>query len=194
MRTAITTSILFASLWLTGCAATSVRSYQATGNGSICQGPDLGTVAVLPEAAWRPDQKEPAKREAMALVEIESAFQSIPCGRMSGAGGVREFGKWSSQPDASLRNQYAQTGVDTIIFIRLEEFGPTIDLTLSLPFLWSGFNEVDFQIRVLATKTGAVLSDMRVNRKTGGAFNIRPAEWSGAELHAALSSLLEAKE
>lgn len=193
MKGMATALILFIFLNLAGCTATTIRTYQATGQGSICNEDNLGTVTVLPEAAWRTDQKEPEKREVMALAEIKSVFQSFPCGRVSESGGVRDFADWSSIPEAELLNRFASEGVDTIIIIRVEELTPNLDITFSLPFLWSGSNEADFRIRVLSTKTGAVLNDMRINRMTGGAFNIRPAEWSGAELNAALSKIVGKK-
>ena len=62
--------------------------------------------------------------------------------------------------------------------------------TFSLPILWGGSNEADFHIRMLSSKTGDVLIDMRVRRSTGGPFNIRPAEWSRDELQAALHDII----
>jgi hypothetical protein len=189
MRKITNASILCVTLIFAGCAATKVSRYQAAGQSSICNGNDLGTVAVLPEAAWRPDQKEPQKREMMALAEIKDVFQSIPCGSVSQPGGVREFANWSSIPEPELLNRFASEGVDTIIIIRVEELTPNLNITFSLPFLWGGSNEADFRIRALSTKTGTVLNDMRINRVTGGAFNIRPAKWSGIELNSALSEI-----
>jgi len=178
---------------LSGCAATQVNKYQAAGQGSLCNEKNLGTVAVLPEAAWRPNQKEPQKREKMALEELKKVFRSIPCGSTSSPGGVKEFSNWSSKPEAELLAQFAKTGVDTIIILRLEELTPNLHFTFSLPFLWGGSNEVDFRIRALSTRTGAVLNDMRIKRVTGGAFNIRPAEWSGAELYGGLVDIMGEK-
>ena len=193
MKKITTASILIITLFLAGCAATTVRTYQAAGQSSICNGKNLGTVAVLPEAAWRQDQKEPEKREMMALTEIKNVFQSISCGSVSKPGGVREFANWSSIPETELLNRFASEGVDTIIIIRLEEFTPYLYVTFSFPFLWGGSNAADFRIRTLSTKTGTVLNDMRINRVTGGAFNIRPAEWSGKELNSALSEIKDNK-
>lgn len=191
MKSIVIASILFISFTLAGCSATTVKSYQAAGEESICNGNNLGTVTVLPEAAWRADQKEPEKREAMALAEIKSVFASIPCAHVPESGGVRDFAEWSSIPEAALLERFALEGVDTLIIIRMEELGPQISLTFSLPFLWSGANEADFRVTALSTKTGTVLNDMRIKRMTGGPFNIRPAEWSGAELRAALSEIME---
>lgn len=189
-NTKITFSLIIYAM-LSGCATTSTSTYKTVDNEKICSNTYLGKVVVLPEAAWRYDQKEPQKREKMALEEIEKVFSSFPCGHISQENGIREFSNWSSKPESELLNQYISEGIDTIVMIRIEELTPRINITFSIPFLWSGSNEADFRIRVLTTKTGAVLNDMRVKRQTGGPFNIRPAEWSRIELNSALQELIE---
>jgi hypothetical protein len=179
-------------LSIAGCASTSMKIYRAAGKPTICDGKNdgLGHIAVLPETAWRNDQKEPAKRESMALEEIKNAFQGFPCGSLSAPGGIRDFFSWSSKPESELLKQFSNEGVDTIILLRIEELTPYIYFTFSLPILWGGSNEADFRIRMLSVKTGDVLTDMRVRRSTGGPFNIRPAEWSRDELKAAISDII----
>lgn len=181
---------LFFLVLISGCVATTVNNYQAVGKSTICSGVNLGNIAVLPEAAWRSDQKEPEKRERMALEEIKKAFQGIQCGSVSSPGGIREFSNWSGKPESELLANLSSEGIDTIVIIRVEELTPRILITFSLPFLWGGSSEADFRVRVLSTKTGAVLNDMRVKRQTGGPFNVRPAEWSRAELNSALAEVI----
>jgi hypothetical protein len=181
---------IFIIMVMPGCIATTMHTYQAAGNRTICEGDGLGKIAVLPEVAWRQDQKEPEKRELMALEVIERSFQGIVCGSISKPGGIREFSSWSSKPESELLKQFAEEGIDTIIIIRIEELTPRLQITYSLPILWVGSNEADFRLRVLSVKTGAVLNDMRVKRLTGGPFNIRPAEWSRAEFEAALDKII----
>ena len=147
-------------------------------------------MAILPETAWRDDQKEPAKRKRMALEEIKQSFQGIPCGSISAPGGIREFSNWSSTPESTLLKRFAKQGVDTIILIRIEELTPRLSVTFSLPLLWAGSSEADLRIRALSVKSGAVLADMRVKRFTGGPFNIRPAERARAELSGALKKII----
>ena len=177
---------------LAGCTGTSMQTYRAAGKPTICDGENdgLGHIVVLPETEWRKNQKEPAKREAMALEEIKNAFQDFPCGTLSAPGGIRDFSSWSSKPESALLRQFSNEGVDTIILLRIEELTPYLYLTFSLPVLWGGASEADFRIRVLSVKTGDVLMDMRVRRTTGGPFNIRPAEWARAELRAALRDII----
>jgi len=175
-----------------GCTSTTIKTYRAAGKPAICDGinDNLGHIVVLPETAWRSDQKEPTKRESMALEEIKNAFEDFPCGNLSTPGGIRDYFSWSSKPESEILKQLSNEGVDTIILLRIEELTPNFYLTFSLPILWAGSNEADFSIRVLSVTTGDVLTDMRVRRSTGGPFNIRPAEWSRHELRAALRDVI----
>lgn len=175
---------------ISGCTATTMQTYRASGDKTICHGNNIGYVAVLPETAWRDDQKEPEKRKLMALEEIKRSFQGISCGSISTPGGIRGFSNWSSTPESTLLKRFAKQGVDTIILIRIEELTPRLYVTYSLPFLWGGSSEADFRIRALSVKSGAVLADMRVKRFTGGPFNIRPAERARTELNAALKKII----
>jgi len=185
-------SAIILAMLITGCATTSTKIYPMSERTSICSGnsKNFGYTAVLPEAAWRGDQKEPAERELMAIEEIKKAFDNFPCGNLSAPGGVREFAKWSGKSESELLKDFSNEGVDTIILLRMEELTPRLYFTFSLPFLWGGSNEADFHIRMLSVKTGDVLVDMRVLRSTGGPFNIRPAEWSRDELSAALHNII----
>jgi hypothetical protein len=147
-------------------------------------------VVVLPEAAWRSDQKEVEKRIAMAERAISSAFSDLPCGRLDEPGGIRAFAPWSDRPESDILSLYASRKVDTIVLLRLEELTPNLLITLSLPFLWSGNNEADVRVRALATDPARVLLDLRIDRTTGGPFHLRPASWSEPELEAALREVL----
>jgi len=192
MRSIYLISIIILAILIAGCATTSTKIYQISEKTVICgrNSDNFGYTAVLPEAAWRNDQKEPAKRELMALEEIKKAFDNFPCGSFSAPGGVREFAKWSRKSESELLKDFSNEGVDTIILLRIEEFTPRLYLTLSLPVLWGGSSEADFRIRMLSVKTGKVLVDMRVLRSTGGPFNIRPAQWARDELRAALQDII----
>ncbi len=192
MRGIYLISAFILAMFIASCATTSTKIYPMSEKTVICSrnSKTFGYTAVLPEAAWREDQKEPAKRELMALEEIRKAFDNFPCGNLSAPGGVRGFTKWSRKPEAELLKDFSYEGVDTIILLRMEELTPRLYFTFSLPVLWGGSNEADFRIRMLSVKTGEVLVDMRVLRSTGGPFNIRPAEWARDELRAALHNII----
>lgn len=180
-------------IYVSGCTATSMSTYSIDKTEYICNetNTDLGNIVILPEAAWRADQKEPVKREEMSLEEIKSVFKNIPCGKISLPDGIKDFSNWSDIPEAEMLNRFSNQGIDTVIIIRMEELTPTLEITFSIPFLWSGYSEADFHIRVISVKTGHTLTDMRIKRVTGGPFNVRPAEWSRIELNAALHSIIK---
>jgi len=192
-------SIVFMSIYLLGCSNTITHKYKSSGKEVICEGGglgigdrlDLGNVAILPETAWRIDQKDPEDRKLMASKEIKNSFSNFPCGTIAESNGIREFSNWSSKTESKLLNEFSNNNIDTIIIIRIEELTPRFYFTFSLPVLWSGSNEVDLHIRALSVKTGNVIADMRIKRTTGGPFNIRPAEWSRNELKAALDSVIK---
>jgi hypothetical protein len=192
MRSIYIISAIILAMSIAGCATTSTKIYPVSEKTAICSrnSKTFGYTAVLPEAAWREDQKEPAKRELMALEEIRKAFDNFPCGNLSAPGGVREFTKWSRKSESELLKEFSNEGVDTIILLRMEELTPRLYFTLSLPVLWGGSNEADFRIRMLSVKTGEIWVDMRVLRSTGGPFNIRPAQWARDELQAALHDII----
>ncbi|MEZ4217036.1 MAG: hypothetical protein R3E88_11205 [Myxococcota bacterium] len=173
-----------------GCMSGHVESWDAVGAPAPCASAALGTVAVLPETAWREDQKDRAEREAMALRAIERALEGLGCGSLAPPGGVRALAPWSAQGDAALAAALAAEGVDTALLVRVEELGPRVAVTLSLPILWVGTTEADFRVRMLRTRDGAVWLDRRVRRTSGGPFQLRPAAWAEDELAAGLRAAL----
>jgi hypothetical protein len=193
MRNLIKYIFLFIALMhVSSCTSTRTYIYNAGQKETICkkENADLGKTVVLLEAAWRSDQKEPIQRQKMALEEIEKAFMDFPCGIISSPGDIKKHNMSTISEQAMLKN-FSSKGVDTLIIIRIEELTPRLEITFSIPFLWGGTNEADFRIKVVSVKTGTTHMNMRVKRVTGGPFNIRPAEWSRAELYAAIRSIIK---
>lgn len=177
---------------LCACSVSTTDIYLAAGTDILCH-PDngnLGNTVVLPEVAWRHNQKDREEREAMFTHELQRIFTQLPCGQFSSPESLREIDDWSAMAESELLKQYAGTAVDTLVLLRIEELTPKLALTFSLPYLWTGSNEADFRIRALDVNLAEVIIDARVKRSTGGPFNIRPAQWSGEELYAGLSSII----
>jgi hypothetical protein len=183
---------IFISVILISCTSVSTQIYKASGSRTICSenNQNLGNTVILPETAWRIDQKEPYKRETMALRAITESFKDFPCGNISNSDGIREFSQWSGMPESELIKLFKSKGIDTIIILRIEELTPYLGITFSLPVLWTGANEADFRIIIISVRDNKIISDMRVRRTTGGPFNIRPADWSEYELKSALQEIM----
>jgi len=196
MKIIVLTTMVVIVVAMSGCTGTMVKTYVAAGSQPLCDASkgNLGYVAVLPEAAWRNDQKEPAERQSMAMQAIRDAFASMPCGNLSPPGGIRTFSAWADVPESKLIARAAAEGINILLLLRIEELTPNLYITFSLPILWLGSNEVDFRIRAIAVQTGTVIADLRMKRTTGGPFNLRPAAWSEEELCAALKDILSHQE
>ena len=180
--------VVLSALSLCACTATRTDMYLAAGRESLCgHGLDpLGVVAVLPETAWRADQKDRVGRAELARRAIAKAFEDLSCGSLAAPGGIEAFGSWSSQPEQVLLDSLASRGVDTVVIVRIEELTPRLGITFSIPFLWLSSSEADFRLRALSTAHATVLADFRMKRVRGGPFQLRPAGWAGPQLEVAL--------
>ena len=179
---------MLAMLTMVGCTFALERSHIASGETRLCSSSrDLGRVAVLPETAWRVDQKDVIEREAMARAALDRVFATGGCGEDVE---VRAFAPWSAELEEDRLAALAAEGVDTAVFIRIEELGPTLAVTFSLPFLWVGTSEAQVRLRAIHLPTRRVLLDVGITRSVGGPFQVRPASWAGPELEAMLVALL----
>ena len=141
----------------TGCASTRTYTYNTSQREAICDktNTNIGNTIVLLETAWRSDQKEPMQRQQVALQEIKRAFTNFPCGNIDLPGGIRNYNK-PNAPEVEMIKNFSNEGIDTVIIIRIEELTPRLEITFSIPFLWSGSNEADFRIKVISVKTGII--------------------------------------
>ena len=175
------------SFALAGCVSTKVEDTPSLGQPPLCAGTarDLGTVEVYPQTAWRPDQKEPARRAAIAASAIERAFQTLPCGRLATIHPVDRPRDWH-EGEISRTARAART--DTIILIQVRELGP--HFVISLPALWSGSTEVRLRFRAIDAASGRVLLDIERRRSVGGAYAIRSVDDLEAEMVTVLRRLI----
>ena len=184
--------LAFVAAGLMGCATTSTSAHVAAGELPLCRAQDtgLGVVAVVPETAWRSDQKEPEERLAMARRAVSQAFATLSCGSLAPPGGVRDFSPWSREPEDAVLQELSEAGVETAILLRLEELTPQILVTFSVPFLWFGASEVDFHVRVVHLPSRSVRLDAQIERITGGPFHLRPPARAAEELVRALEQVM----
>jgi len=174
---------------LVGCSSTITQTHIAGGAAPLCpEGLELGRVAVFPEAVWRADQKDVAKRTAMAAQAVGRAFSDLTC---ADDVAVHAFAPWSDELEQARLESLAGAGVDTAVLVRVEELGPTLAVTFSVPFLWVGMSETQFRLRAIHIPSSRVLLDASVKRSRGGPFQLRPASWAEPVLEDALITLVQ---
>jgi hypothetical protein len=172
---------------LAGCAASEIQQDQAaTGRPPLCHaGRDLGEVVVYPRTAWRPDQKEPERRAAIAASAIGRAFADVPCGFVAEIHAIDEPRDWH---ESEARRAARGAGTDTIILIQVRELGP--HGVLSFPTLVSGSAEVVLHVRAIDVNADQTLLDIERRRTVGGAYVVESVDDLEAEMVTALKGLI----
>ena len=176
---------------LTGCASTNVETTGATMREPLCKaGAQKLSALVYWGPHWRPDQKEPERREAAALRGIESFFTNSECiakvdvHRLSG-GSTAEV-----PPDEALLRQ-ASAGTpraDKVLVIVVRELGPI--LRIGIPWIAEGGTEVVLELRLLDVPTSTAQANVRTHWWNGGTFVIRGVGSLDRDMGAALAAAL----
>ena len=178
---------IFLAMVLSACVSTQIEDTPSLGQPPLCAGTirDLGVVEIYPQTAWRPDQKEPGRRAAIAASAIENAFQTLPCGRIGTIHPVDVPRDWH---EGEIISAARNAGADTIILIQVSELGP--HFVISLPALWSGSTEVRLRFRAVDTAKGHVLLDIERRRSVGGAYAVKSVDDLEAEMVTLLRGLI----
>jgi hypothetical protein len=176
-------------LTLAGCASTRVETSGSPLKEPLCQaGAPAVATAVVWGPQWRPDQKEPALREAAALRGIEDFFGSTRCLAVTG---VQRFPDAAEPPsDAQLLQRLATSSAraDRIVLIVVRELGPR--LTVGLPVIVEGGTEVLIDVRVLDPTQATPLASTRTQWRHGGSFVIKGVQTLDRDMSAALRATL----
>ena len=178
---------LGASLW--GCAATQVQTSGSLPQETLCPsgGRTIPTqVYWMPQ--WRPDQKEPQRREAAALQGIQDYFASTDC--MAGAQIRRLTGPAEAPSDAQLLRLAAASSPapERVLLIVVRELGPK--LVIGIPALVHGSTEAVLEVRVLDVPRATSLANARVHWENGGTFVVKGVQTLPQDMRAALQSVL----
>lgn len=178
---------------LAGCASTTVETTGTKLKAPLCRpGGEKVSALVFWGPRWRPDQKEPARREAAALRGIEDFFSGTTC--LSHVD-VRRYADDSSaeEPtDADLLRLAtgAALAPDRIVLIVVRELGPT--LLVGSQAIVEGHTEVDIEVRVLDAKTSQPMAAVRTRWRDGGALVVKGVGTLDKDMSAALRSTLTA--
>lgn len=166
------------------CASTPPGAESFPVQAALCApGASLGKTMIIPLTRWRPDQKEPEVREAIAQKAIEAIAPAISCASSVNVQGIAaEAG--STDALAAARAEGARTAV----LIHIDELGPIA--TLSFPAVWSTWSDVKFTLDAVDVRTGANLRSIPHRRQKGGAFEVRGLDSLQGEMEAALKDVI----
>jgi len=165
---------------LLGCASTTVDITGDTLKQPICEsGSAPLTTAVFWTTRWRPDQKEPALREAAALRGIQEFASKTICLSVTRIERLAD----GAQPADELQP-------DRIILITVRELGPK--LTIGIPAIVEGGTEVVLDVRVL--RASETLANSQTRWWNGGTFVIKGVKSLDHDMSEALTSTLLPKD
>lgn len=187
------TSILLILSTISSCATTVItvhKSNQETNlNTEIIS--SKKSVLVLWGTAWRKDQKEPKLREDFASNAINKFF--LESKLFSDIKVIKTYKEknvinFSDIEALELNKNEYQSKYEKIIFIRVEELGPTLNLYLS-PILFDGSTEVKLRVRVLDTNTSKLNSDIYSEWKNSGPFVLKGIKTLEQDMYDNLKSI-----
>jgi hypothetical protein len=185
-------AVAVAGAALCGCASTQFRSAGQMPEEPLCQGSNENVSAlVLWGAQWRPDQKEPALREAAAKRGIEKFFADSRCFMNTRVlESVNDRPALDAAPE-DLRGLAARERpvASRALFITVRELGPVLKVFNSLALLEGG-TELVFDVRSLDIATGRSSSDFQVSWQRGGPWFIKGTSSLDADMRAALAATL----
>lgn len=177
-------------LALLGCASTRVETSGTPLQQALCP-PDGRAVPTrvywLPQ--WRPDQKEPQRREAAARQGMAAYLEGSGC--MAGAPIERLDGLTAPPANAELLRLAAaqEPAPQRVLLIVVHELGPR--LVIGIPALVQGSTEVVLQVRVLDVPAARTLADARIHWENGGSFVVKGVSTLPEDMRAALHNVLQ---
>lgn len=189
MKKNIKLLILLSLLLISSCSSTNIISHKS-GNDITSNSYLKSPVLVLWGTAWRKDQKEPKLREEIASKAIERFFSNKNI--FSEVKIVKNISEKSSIDLSDIQafnlNKEYGNKYSKIIFLRVEELGPTINLYLS-PILFEGSTEVKLRVRILDTNSTSLDSDIYSEWKNGGPFVLKGLKTLEQDMYDNLKSI-----
>lgn len=187
-RALLAVALLFV---LPSCASTKVDTTGAKMQQPFCNaGGGKLSALVYWGPQWRPDQKEPERREVAAQRGIDAFLADSACvarfemRRLPG-GGMAEV-----PSDEALLKQAAAASPrpDKVLVIVVRELGPI--LRIGIPSIVEGGTEVVLELRLLDVPTSSAQANVRTHWSNGGTFVVKGVGSLDRDMSAALAAAL----
>ena len=181
------------ALAVSGCASTQFEATGRTPTRAVCQtSGETISALVLWGSQWRPNQKEPAKREAAAQRGIELFFATSGCFSTVHIRRTANDQAANALTSAEIRAIAASepTTPSRVLLITVRELGPILKLFASLALVEGG-TDVELEIRSVAAATGEVAADFRTHWQHGGPWVIKGVATLEQDIGSALQSALQ---
>lgn len=193
MKTIKKLILLLMLITLSSCATTVITTHKS--NQEINLHSEIisskKSVLVLWGTAWRKDQKEPKLREEFASNTINKFF--LESKLFTDVKVIKTYKEknvinFSDTEALEINKNEYNNKYQKIIFLRVEELGPTINLYLS-PILFDGSTEVKLRIRVLDTNSTFLDNDIYSEWKNGGPFVLKGIKTLEQDMYDNLKSI-----
>jgi hypothetical protein len=182
------------SFILGGCSSIAV-THHAVGDGPppYKAKDSKEKIVVYWGTAWRTNQKEPSKREAIAAKGIAEFFESTP--RFETLFISKSIAGRDAllATDAEAVSEAQTAGADRVVIIRIEELTPNLMFCL-LPVVWRTENEVSLHVRSIHCGTSRVDADVSTRWTRGGLFTLQGAKSLPVDFEGALKAVFFGKD
>ena len=185
-------SLAVLCLALVGCASTKVETTGTTLKEPLCKADQPKVSALVywgPQ--WRPDQKEPERREAAASRGIEFFFAGSDCVSRFDVRRLPGERMAETPSDETLLKlaSAAAPKPDKVVVVVVRELGPV--LRIGIPSIVEGGTEVVLELRLLDVPTSSAQADVRTHWRNGGTFVVKGVGSLERDMSAALAAALE---
>jgi len=189
IRHYLAAAVLAAISVLSGCASTRIDTAGSPLKAPLCQeGSEPLTTVIYWGTQWRPDQKEPALREAAALRGINDFLSHTNCLSVAGVHRL-PAGSFIPSDEDLLRSAASPSAVpERVVHIVVRELGPHV--SFGIPVIVEGGTEVVIDVHVRNPRTAAVLANTRTHWRNGGSFVIKGVRTLDQDMRAALDAAL----
>lgn len=181
--------LLLVIFLLVGCASTTVTTTGSPLKEPLCQPskPSIPTL-VYWGTKWRPDQKEPQLREAVALRGIQDFLSRSGCLSVVAIHRLTTEQAWASNEELIRLASISNFKPARIVLVVVRELGPR--LLIGIPVIVEGGTEVVVEVHVLDARTSQLLANTQVTWRNGGPFVIKGIKTLDQDMSAALAATL----